>query len=662
MATKTTSAGSARTTAATGAKRTAGKTAAATTPAVRTTAAAGAKRVVGKSDAATTATAATRVAKKARSAADTAAKLSGSASKAGLSALGTASDLGGLVAEASRNTLAINPLIGLNKRDVASAAGSLLKAVASTPRRASTHLGRYVKELGQVAKGKSELVPDPKDRRFADPAWKSNALYARLMQSYLATQKELSHFIDQSALNKLEKGRAHFFASLITDALAPSNWLFGNPAAVRKIVDTGGDNLVKGLKNLIHDARHNHMLPSMVDATPFKVGETIATSPGQVVLRHEMFELLQFAPTTPQVHARPLVMSPPQVNKYYAIDLTPDKSLVKWATDSGVQLFVVSWRNPTVEHRHWGLDDYVRALDAAVDATCKITGSTDVNMWGSCSGGMTLAHPDAAVRRFWIDHCKASRRISAYFGRELGTASVMNIWIPDGMKDLPVDRLAPRQRLAAALDEIISEKFDEAHHIDAVESKLFGIGAESYTVGSNEFYMGYAASRGVALCLDAGHFHPTEVISDKISAASLYVRHLLLHVSRPVRWDSDHVVLLDEETQAIANEIVRNNLLGRVHIGLDFFDASINRIAAWVIGTRNMKKALLRALLEPIESMREAEDGGDYTTRLALMEESRSLPWQAVWDYVCAREEVPVAQEWISRVKQYEAEVLVARG
>lgn len=187
MATKTTSAGSARTTAATGAKRTAGKTAAATTPAVRTTAAAGAKRVVGKSDAATTATAATRVAKKARSAADTAAKLSGSASKAGLSALGTASDLGGLVAEASRNTLAINPLIGLNKRDVASAAGSLLKAVASTPRRASTHLGRYVKELGQVAKGKSELVPDPKDRRFADPAWKSNALYARLMQSYLAT-------------------------------------------------------------------------------------------------------------------------------------------------------------------------------------------------------------------------------------------------------------------------------------------------------------------------------------------------------------------------------------------------------------------------------------------------------------------------------------------
>ncbi len=178
----------------------------------------------------------------------------------------------------------------------------------------------------------------------------------------------------------------------------------------------------------------------------------------------------------------------------------------------------------------------------------------------------------------------------------------MNIWVPDGMKDITVDRFAPRQRLLNALDEVISEKLDPAHHIDAVESKLFGIGAESYTVGSNEFYMGYATSRQTALCLDAGHFHPTEVISDKISAAMLYIPRLLLHVSRPVRWDSDHVVLLDDETQAIASEIIRHNLFDRVHIGLDFFDASINRIAAWVIGTRNMKKALLRALLEPTPS------------------------------------------------------------
>ncbi|MEI7187613.1 L-rhamnose isomerase [Dickeya dianthicola] len=276
--------------------------------------------------------------------------------------------------------------------------------------------------------------------------------------------------------------------------------------------------------------------------------------------------------------------------------------------------------------------------------------------------GMTLSHPDASVRQFWIDHCKASRRISAYFGKELGTASVMNIWIPDGMKDLPADRLGPRQRLLAALDEVLTEKFDEAHHIDAVESKLFGIGAESYTVGSNEFYMGYASSRDIALCLDAGHFHPTEIISDKISAVSLFIRHLLLHVSRPVRWDSDHVVLLDDETQAIANEIVRNELLNRVHIGLDFFDASINRVSAWVIGTRNMKKALLRALLEPIASLRQAEQEGDYATRLGLMEETRSLPWQAVWNYACASENVPVGADWLKVVKQYEQDVLRSRS
>lgn len=275
--------------------------------------------------------------------------------------------------------------------------------------------------------------------------------------------------------------------------------------------------------------------------------------------------------------------------------------------------------------------------------------------------GMTLSHPDPEIRRFWIDHCKASRRISASFGQALGTPSVMNIWIPDGMKDLPADRLGPRQRLMAALDEVLAERIDEAHHIDAVESKLFGIGAESYTVGSNEFYLGYASSRDIALCLDAGHFHPTEVISDKISAASLFVRHLLLHVSRPVRWDSDHVVLLDDETQAIANEIIRNELLARVHIGLDFFDASINRIAAWVIGTRNMKKALLRALLEPIEMLRQAECKGDYSTRLALMEETRSLPWQAVWDYACAREGVAVSVDWLVAVKEYEAQELLTR-
>ncbi|CAI0696131.1 L-rhamnose isomerase [Serratia bockelmannii] len=270
------------------------------------------------------------------------------------------------------------------------------------------------------------------------------------------------------------------------------------------------------------------------------------------------------------------------------------------------------------------------------------------------SDGFTLAHADPAIRRFWIEHCQASRRISAHFGEQLGTPSVMNIWVPDGMKDLTVDRLAPRRRLMTALDEVLAEPLDARHHIDAVESKLFGIGAESYTVGSNEFCLGYAASRQIALTLDAGHFHPTEVISDKISTAMLYVPRLLLHVSRPVRWDSDHVVLLDDETQAIAQEIVRHQLFDKVHIGLDFFDASINRIAAWVIGTRNVRKALLRALLEPVELLRQREAAGDYTARLALLEEQKSLPWQAIWEGYCLRHDVPVGAGWLEDVRRYE--------
>lgn len=275
--------------------------------------------------------------------------------------------------------------------------------------------------------------------------------------------------------------------------------------------------------------------------------------------------------------------------------------------------------------------------------------------------GLTLSHPDEEIRQFWIEHVKASRKISEYFGRELGTASFMNIWIPDGMKDQPVDRLSPRARLADSLDKALAEKISPEFHKDAVESKLFGIGAEAFTVGSNEFYLAYAATRGTALCLDAGHFHPTEVISDKISACSLYVNDLQLHVTRPVRWDSDHVVSFDDETQAIMREIVRNNLLDRVAIGLDFFDASINRIAAWVIGTRNAQKALLKALLEPVEQLKAAEASFDYTTRLGLIEETHSLPWAAVWDYHCLQNEVPVGFDWINDVKDYAATILETR-
>lgn len=274
----------------------------------------------------------------------------------------------------------------------------------------------------------------------------------------------------------------------------------------------------------------------------------------------------------------------------------------------------------------------------------------------------TLTHVNPEIRQFWIDHGKACRKVSEYFGKELGTPSVMNIWLPDGMKDITVDKFAPRQHLVESLDEIIREKIDQKYHIDAVESKLFGIGLESYTAGSNEFYLAYATSRKTALCLDAGHFHPTEVISDKISAVMPFVEHLLLHVSRPVRWDSDHVVLFDDETQNIASEIIRNKLFDRVHIGLDFFDASINRIAAWVIGTRNMKKCLLKALLEPTEQLKKYEHDRDFTSRLALLEEQKSLPWQAVWDQYCLLNDVPVGSRWLDEVRQYETTVLTKRS
>jgi len=277
--------------------------------------------------------------------------------------------------------------------------------------------------------------------------------------------------------------------------------------------------------------------------------------------------------------------------------------------------------------------------------------------------GYTLAHRDPAIRQFWVEHCIAARRIGAHFGRELGTPCVTNIWVPDGSKDTPADRLAPRERLRASLDTVLAEPLDAAHNRDAVEAKLFGIGSESYVVGSHEFYMGYAVSRpGTLLCLDAGHFHPTELISDKISAVLMYVPELLLHVSRGVRWDSDHVVTFSDELQAIMQELVRGDLLGRTHIGLDFFDASINRVAAWAIGTRNAQRALLMALLEPSAELRALEQAGDTTGRLALIEELKGLPWAAVWDQFCLRHDAPVGMAFLDEVRRYERDVLAGRG
>ena len=256
--------------------------------------------------------------------------------------------------------------------------------------------------------------------------------------------------------------------------------------------------------------------------------------------------------------------------------------------------------------------------------------------------GLTLSHPDKNIREYWIEHCRRCRRIGEFFGKETGQVSVGNLWIADGFKDVPADQLSPRQRLSDALDMIfLVDKLDPKYVLDAVESKLFGIGLESYTVGSHEFYMGYAVKNRLLLCLDSGHFHPAEFVSSKISAVSLFLDQILLHISRPVRWDSDHVVMLDTETVAIAQEIIRHNLLERVHIGLDFFDGSIDRITAWVVGTRNVRKALLIALLEPYEQLRNAEENFDFTKRLMMMEELKLMPWQSVWEEYCKRKDVP---------------------
>lgn len=277
------------------------------------------------------------------------------------------------------------------------------------------------------------------------------------------------------------------------------------------------------------------------------------------------------------------------------------------------------------------------------------------------ASGFTLAHADPSIRQFWIDHGIACRHIGAAIGKALGSPCVTNVWIPDGSKDTPIDRKRPRERLTAALDAIFAEPFDPKYNRDAVEGKLFGIGSESYVVGSHEFYLGYAVSRQKLLCLDAGHYHPTEVVSDKISAVLMQLDEILLHVSRGVRWDSDHVVVLSDELEAIAQELVRGDYLKRVHIGLDFFDASINRVAAWVIGARSMQKSLLLALLEPAETFRELEAEGDYTARLALLEEQKTLPWGAVWDHYCRSRGVPESGRWLQEVKSYERDVLGQR-
>jgi L-rhamnose isomerase len=274
---------------------------------------------------------------------------------------------------------------------------------------------------------------------------------------------------------------------------------------------------------------------------------------------------------------------------------------------------------------------------------------------------LTLSHPDAGIRNFWIEHGRRSREIAARIGAALGSQCVNNIWVPDGYKDTPVDRMAARQRLWASLDSMLAPAHDPATLLDAVESKLFGIGVEACTVGSHEFYLGYAARKGIALCLDMGHFHPTESVADKLSSVALSIQDILLHVSRPMRWDSDHVVVLNDDLLAMAQELVFAGLLDRTRIGLDFFDATISRTAAWVIGTRNMQKALLRALLLPQARLKSVEEGLDFTARLLWTEEAKDLPFAAVWAEFCARQDVPTGAALINTLHKYQDSV-ASRG
>ena len=277
------------------------------------------------------------------------------------------------------------------------------------------------------------------------------------------------------------------------------------------------------------------------------------------------------------------------------------------------------------------------------------------------ANSLTLSNPDEKIRRFWIDHCKAMRKIGAYFGKELGITCMNNIWIPDGYKEIPADRLGPRQRLKESLDEIFSEKYDKKYLIDTVETKVFGIGLEAYTVGSHEFYLNYAAKNDCLCLLDNGHYHPTEMVSDKIPSMLLFADKLALHVTRPMRWDSDHVVIFDDELKEIAKEIVRCDALDKVMIGLDYFDASINRIAAWVVGARNMRKALLFAMLLPHGELKKYQDSGNFTKMLAMSEEYKFYPYNEVWNEFCRRENVPQGEKWLEETDRYEKEVLSKR-
>ena len=306
-----------------------------------------------------------------------------------------------------------------------------------------------------------------------------------------------------------------------------------------------------------------------------------------------------------------------------------------------------------IEPRHFqGWIDWAKKNDIALDFNCTCFSHPKAN------GGFTLSSKDEEVRKFWVEHTKRCRPIGEEMGKQLGQTCIHNIWIPDGSKDVPVDRFSHRALLKQSLDEIFDVEYSTEYLKDSIESKLFGIGAESMTVGSHDFYLGYAVKNNKLICLDNGHFHPTEQVGDKISACLQFVDEVMLHVTRPVRWDSDHVVTLNDDVLLIAQEIVRSDALDRVHMGLDFFDASINRIGAYVVGTRAAQQAMLIALLEPVEKLKDYENKGQNFERLALMELMKTKPFGAVWDYYCLQAGVPVGEEFIHVIGDYEKEVL----
>ena len=311
----------------------------------------------------------------------------------------------------------------------------------------------------------------------------------------------------------------------------------------------------------------------------------------------------------------------------------------------------------TADRNEYTVEFFNRWLDWAAANQLGLDFNPSYFSHGNVKDGLTLTSPDEGVRQFWIEHGIACRKIGEAFGKKLGSRSTVNVWIPDGSKDTPADRLAPRERLTKSLDTIFAEKLNEQFVEDAVECKLFGIGSESYVVGSHEYYLGYAIKNQKVICLDSGHFHPTETLADKISSTLFYVPAILLHLSRGVRWDSDHVVILDDATRAVAEELARGEYFDRVRIGLDFFDASINRVAAWVTGTRAAKKALLLGILQPHDLLKKIDAEADFTARLAWMENLKSLPHGLVWEEFCKRQNTPGDSLWLGEVQKYERDV-----